>query len=39
VEFRDPSRRLIEAFVVGEQTLVLSELTLRELEAAPNSSA
>ena len=34
-EFRDPSLRLIEAFVDGELTLVLSELTLRELEAAP----
>ena len=35
VEFREPSRRLIEAFQVGDMTLVLSELTLRELEAAP----
>ena len=34
-EFRDPSRRLLEAFVSGELTLVLSELVLRELEAAP----
>jgi predicted nucleic acid-binding protein len=34
-EFRDPSRRLLEAFVAGELTLVLSELTLRELDAAP----
>lgn len=36
-EFRDPSRRLIEAFVLGDLTLVLSELTLRELEAAPEA--
>ncbi|MEE8466845.1 MAG: PIN domain-containing protein [Planctomycetota bacterium] len=34
-EFRDPSRRLLEAFVSGKLTLVLSELVLRELEAAP----
>ena len=34
-EFREPSRRLLEAFVCGDLTLVLSELTLRELEAAP----
>ena len=34
-EFRDPSRRLLEAFVGGELTLVLSELVLRELETAP----
>ena|SRR6185295_16182808 len=34
-EFREPSRRLLEAFVGGKLTLVLSELTLRELEAAP----
>lgn len=34
-EFLDPSRRLVEAFVKGELTLVLSELALRELEAAP----
>jgi hypothetical protein len=34
-EFREPSRRLLQAFVVGQLTLVLSELTLRELEAAP----
>ena len=34
-EFREPSRRLMEAFVDGELTLVLSELTLRELETAP----
>ena len=34
-EFRDASRRLIDAFVVGESTLVLSELTLRELESTP----
>lgn len=34
-EFRDPSRRLIEAFARGEFSLVLSELTLRELGTAP----
>lgn len=34
-EFREPSRRLLEAFLKGKLTLVLSELTLRELEAAP----
>ncbi len=34
-EFREPSRRLLEAFVGGDLTLVLSELTLRELDAAP----
>ena len=34
-EFREPSRRLVEAFVTGELTLVLSELALRELETAP----
>jgi hypothetical protein len=35
--FRDSSRRLLEAFVLGELTLVLSDLTLRELEAAPEA--
>jgi hypothetical protein len=34
-EFREPSRRLLEAFVGGDLTLVLSELTLRELDTAP----
>jgi hypothetical protein len=34
-EFRNPSRRLLEAFKAGELTLLLSELTLRELETAP----
>ena len=34
-EFRVPSRRLLEAFVRGDLRLVLSELTLRELETAP----
>ena len=34
-EFREPSLRLLEAFVRGELTLVLLELTLRELEVAP----
>ena len=35
-EFREPSRRLLEAFQRGELTLVLSELTVRELEGAPD---
>jgi len=34
-EFREPSRRLLEAFECGELTLVLSELTIQELETAP----
>ena len=34
-EFREPSMRLFDAFMQGTQTLVLSEVTLRELEAAP----
>ena len=34
-EFREPSRQLIDRFALGEMTLVLSDLTLRELEAAP----
>jgi predicted nucleic acid-binding protein len=34
-EFHEPSRRLLEAFERGEFTLVLSELTVRELETAP----
>ena len=34
-EFREPSRHLLEAFKRGDLTLVLSELTVRELEAAP----
>jgi predicted nucleic acid-binding protein len=34
-EFREPSRRLLEAFQRGDLTLVLSELTVRELETAP----
>jgi predicted nucleic acid-binding protein len=34
-EFRDPSRRLLDAFTSGTLILVLSELTLRELETAP----
>ena len=34
-EFRLHSRRLIDAFVRGDLRLVLSELTLRELEPAP----
>lgn len=36
-EFREPSLRLLEAFQSGELTLVLSELTLRELETAPEA--
>jgi len=35
-EFREPSRRLLEAFERGELTMVLSELTVRELETAPD---
>ncbi|HRC84340.1 MAG TPA: PIN domain-containing protein [Thermoanaerobaculia bacterium] len=35
-EFREPSQRLISAFVSGQLKLVLSELTLRELETAPD---
>ena len=34
-EFRVASRRLLEAFEGGDLTLVLPELTLRELETAP----
>lgn len=34
-EFRTASVRLLETFIRGEMTLVLSELTLRELETAP----
>ena len=34
-EFREPSRRLLEAFIRGDLMLVLSELTLLELETAP----
>ena len=36
-EFRVPSRRLMDAFVRGDLTLVLSELTIRELEPAPQA--
>lgn len=36
-EFREPSRRLLAAFQRGEFTLVLSELTVRELEGAPDT--
>ena len=35
-EFREPSRRLLDAFQRGELILVLSELTVRELEDAPD---
>lgn len=31
-EFREGSRRLVDSFVQGKNTMVLSELTLRELE-------
>jgi hypothetical protein len=34
-EFRVHSRRLMDAFVRGDLTLVLSELTLRELLPVP----
>jgi hypothetical protein len=34
-QFRDDSQHLIDAFVAGSLVLVLSELTLRELEPAP----
>ncbi len=34
-EFREPSLRLLAAFERGDLTLVLSELTVRELETAP----
>ena len=36
-EFREPSRRLIEKCARGEVTLVVSSVTLEELEAAPRS--
>ena len=35
VEFREPSVSLLNAFQRGDLTLVLSELTVRELETAP----
>ena len=35
LEFRASSLRLLETFIQGELALVLSELTLLELEAAP----
>ena len=34
-EFREHSRRLLESFRRGELTMVVSEVTVRELEAAP----
>jgi len=34
-EFREPSLRLLAAFRAGDLVLVLSEVTIRELEAAP----
>lgn len=34
-EFHEPSRRLLDAFESGKLILVISELTLRELETAP----
>ncbi|MDE0393222.1 MAG: PIN domain-containing protein [Gammaproteobacteria bacterium] len=36
-EFREPSRRLMERCSLGEVTLVLSALTLQELERAPQA--
>ena len=36
-EFREPSRLLFDRFIRGEQTLVLSEVTSRELNKAPSS--
>jgi hypothetical protein len=36
-EFLDASRRLIRSFAAGEFIMVLSELTLRELDQAPSS--
>jgi hypothetical protein len=36
-EFRDHSRGLLDAFVRGDYTLVLSELALRELATAPDA--
>lgn len=36
-EFREPSRRLLEAFQRGELTMVLSELTVRELDSDPRA--
>lgn len=36
-EFRVHSRRRMDAFVRGDLTLVLSELTLREREPAPQA--
>ena len=35
VEFREPSRRLIERCIQGEVTLIVSAITLQELEDAP----
>ena len=37
VEFREPSRRLIERCARGEITLVVSAITLQELEDAPRA--
>jgi predicted nucleic acid-binding protein len=36
-EFQDASRRLLDAFSTGALYLVVSELTLRELERAPGA--
>lgn len=36
-EFRAPSLRLLQAFIRGDIRLVLSELTVRELESAPQT--
>ena len=37
MEFREPSRRLIERCARGEVTLVVSAVTLQELEGAPQA--
>ena len=36
-EFRDASRRLVDAFVAGEMAMVVSDVTLRELQGAPEA--
>lgn len=36
-EFEEPSRRLLKRFEAGEDILVLSELTLLELQRAPDA--
>jgi predicted nucleic acid-binding protein len=37
IEFRSASLRLVESFIRGDSTLVLSELTLEELKPAPDN--